>query len=271
MPRIYREMSENALLSDGEFDIRKERKHFGKIIVTFSEGKKNGHTYLTVSSNEDLFHNPAAKERLTEEVRRCFSYYFKKLNLTEQSKILVVCLGNEKITADSLGSKVAEKLIVTSHLFKEPGFSVKYGNLCAVKCGVSGTTGVESFDVIFGLVKQIKPDAVIAVDTLSCGSISRLGCTVQFSDGGIEPGGGVGNSKKSLSYDTLRVPVLAVGVPLVIYATKIVAEYATGRIKVDDKLSDLVVAAKETDFVCQDYADVIANALNALVHSGIYY
>ena len=121
-----------------------------------------------------------------------------------------------------------------------------------------------------GTVKQIKPDMVIAVDTLACSSVSRLGRTVQFSDGGIEPGGGVGNAKRSLTFDSLRIPVLAIGVPLVIYATRILSEYSTGKIKTDDDIKDLVVAARETDFLCQDYSDVIADAINGVVHSLVY-
>ena len=270
MPRTYRELIEDAVLSDGEYNVKTERKYFGKITVTFSDGLKNGHTYITVSTREDLFRNPEAKRRMTEEIKRCLSFYMKKMRLSRQSKILVLCLGNEKITADSLGAGVAEKLFVTSHAYKDESVRQRYGNLCFLKCGVSGTTGIESFDMALGTVKQIKPDMVIAVDTLACSSVARLGRTVQFSDGGIEPGGGVGNAKKSLTFDSLRIPVLAIGVPLVIYATRILSEYSTGKIKTDDDIKDLVVAARETDFLCQDYSDVIADAINGVVHSLVY-
>ena len=270
MARIFRELSEEAILSDGKYDIKKESRYFGRIEITRSEGKQNGHTYMTVVTKEDLFCNPEAKKRLAEEIKRCFEFYFKKLKLSHHAKVLVAALGNEKITADSLGANVAERLLVTSHFYKEEGVRVKYGNLCAIKCGVSGTTGIESFDVLNGVVSKVNPDLIIAIDTLACSSVSRLGCTVQFSDGGIEPGGGVGNAKKSLTYDTLKIPVLAVGVPLVIYASKIIAEYAEGKIKSDKTVSELVVGARETDFICRDYADVIADAINSLVHERAY-
>ena len=263
-------MVDDAVLSNGEYNIETENKYFGKISVTFSEGKKNGHTYVTVTTREDLFQNPDARKRMTEEVKRNLAFYMKKMRMSAQSKILVLCLGNEKITADSLGANVAEKLIVTSHAYKEEGVRGRYGNLCLLKCGVSGTTGIESFDVAIGTVKQIKPDMVIAVDTLACSSVSRLGKTVQFSDGGIEPGGGVGNAKKSLTFDSLKIPVLAIGVPLVIYATRILSEYSAGKIKTDDDINGLVVAARETDFLCRDYADVIAGAINGVVHNMIF-
>lgn len=266
MARKYREMSEDALLSDGKYNIKKESRYFGKIVVTKSEGKENGHHYMTVSTKEDLFRNPEAKKRLAEEIRRCFDFYFSKMRISESAKILVACLGNENITADSLGGKVADGLLVTSHVWKGEGMDARYGNLCAIKCGVSGTTGIESFDVLYGVIRQVKPDIVIVVDTLACGSVSRLGRTVQFSDGGIEPGAGVGNAKKSLTYDSLKIPVLAVGVPLVIYATRIVAEYSSGKVKIDDDVSELVVAARETDLICRDYAEAIADAINSRVH-----
>ena len=270
MARIYREMVEDAVLSNGKYNVKTENKYFGKISVTFSEGKKNGHTYVTVTTREDLFHNPESKKRMTEEVKRHLAYYMKKMRLSPQSKILVLCLGNEKITADSLGANVAERLLVTSHAYKDEGVRGRYGNLCLLKCGVSGTTGIESFDVALGTVKQVKPDMVIAVDTLACSSVARLGRTVQFSDGGIEPGGGVGNAKKSLTFDSLKIPVLAIGVPLVIYATRILSEYSSGKIKTDDDIKELVVAARETDFLCRDFADVIAGAVNGVVHNLVY-
>ena len=268
--RQYREMCEDALLSDGAYNIKTDAKYFGKINVTFSEGKQNGHSYMTVLTKEDIFSNPNAKRRLTEEVKKCFLYYFKKMRITDQSKILVVCLGNERMTADSLGAKVADKLIVTSHCFEEPGVRARYGNMCLLKCGVSGTTGIESYDLIYGTVKQVKPDMVIAVDTLACSSLQRLGRTVQFSDGGIEPGGGVGNAKKALTFDTLKIPVLAVGVPFVIYATRILADYALGKVRTDENIEGLVVSAREIDFVSADYADVIAEALNTIVHERLF-
>ncbi len=273
MTRIYRELCENALLANGQYDVKKERKHFGKIEVTYSEGKDN-HSYITIATREELFCNPEAKERISLEIKKALTYYLNKMNISEQSRIFIACLGNEKITADSLGGKVADRLIVTMHLNNQDGLfnkSGKYGQLCAVKCGVSGTTGIESFDVIYGLIRQVKPDIVIAIDTLACSSILRLGRTVQFSDGGIEPGGGVGNAKRCLNYDSLKVPVLAIGVPLVIYATRIISEYSDGKIKDVSDISDLVVAAKEIDYICADYADVIADAINRTIHSGIYY
>ncbi len=268
MSRVFREMAdETALCQDAtEYDSVEEKKYFGKIVISRSDGKNNGNTYFTLRTGENLFGNDDAKNRLSAEIGKVLHKYFRKYSVGTRSKVLVVGLGNEKVTVDRLGSAACEKLFVTSHVCDGDFSGGAYGNLCYLKANVGGVTGIESFDLISGAVKTVRPDFVIVVDTLACSSLSRLGCCVQLSDGGIEPGGGVGNAKRVLSEKTLHVPILAIGVPLVIYVGKILAECCEKPNKKAVGYSDMVVSARDTDFLIEDYAYVISKAINSVVH-----
>jgi spore protease len=155
--------------------------------------------------------------------------------------------------------------------------------MCAVSPGVLGITGIETYDIIAGLVDRIRPDAVIAVDTLASRSVARLAAAYQVSDTGITPGAGVGNRRFRLDKDTLGVPVIAVGVPLVVFASTIAEEALTeylrrkgkrGQSEADaidaDKaagiLGDLVVTPKDIDAIVKDCAYTLALAINSAVH-----
>ncbi len=267
MTRIYRELTEEAAtLKSDLYSTKTEKKHFGKITVFSGENKRTGKTYYTISSAADLFRNSEQKEHLRIELARALGSLFDKYSFCPSSKVMVVGLGNEKITADSLGARVADKLTVTGHLYSgNEGIRARFGNLCALKSSVGGVTGIESFDLISAAAKIAKPDLIVAVDTLSCGKTERLGNTIQLTDNGIEPGGGVNNPKKKLSLVTLKTPVIAVGVPFVIYVRTILSEF--GAEKCPAETGSLVVTAKDVDFLVEDYSDVIASALDEVVHS----
>ena len=254
---------ETGLLPAQSYRSECKKKFFGKIVVQKGENADTGKTFFTITS-ADLFDDREQKERLTAEVAAALRFFLKKYDVPFGGKILVVGLGNDKITADSLGSRTVDKLFVTSHFYSEMGARIRYGNLCAVKPGVSGATGIESFDIIEATVKRIKPDLIVAVDTLSCGKSERLGCTVQITDNGIEPGAGVNNPKKKLSFLSLRAPVVAIGVPFVIYVRTILSEY--GVVKADPVLASLIVTAKDIDFLISDYSDVLSRAVNTVAH-----
>lgn len=247
---------------DYRFDVKK--KFFGKITVSNGNSEQTGKNFCTISTAVDLFDNEEQKKNVTDEIASSLLSFFKKYHITFGSKVLAVGLGNDKITADSLGGRVVDKLFATSHLYNGMGARIRYGNLCTVKPGVGGVTGIESFDLITATVHAVKPDLIVAIDTLSCGKSERLGRTVQLSDNGIEPGAGVNNPKKKLSTESLKVPVVAIGVPFVIYVRTILAE--NGVTKSDPTLSSLVVTAKDIDFLIEDYSDVISRAINKVVH-----
>ena len=132
--------------------------------------------------------------------------------LPKSGTVLVAGLGNDNITPDALGPQTASMLLATRHLNEEVTGELGLGRLRSVATavpGVLGRTGMETAEIIKGLVREISPSAVITVDALACRSFERLGCTVQISDCGVVPGGGVGNSRKAVSYTHLTLPTIA--------------------------------------------------------------
>ncbi len=148
----------------------------------------------------------------------------KILNLNNDSFGLVVGLGNDKSTPDSLGPLVVRDIIVTNHLYILNELSDNYKRLSAINPGVMGETGIETSDIIESVVKKIKPSFLIVIDALASKSIERLNKTIQITDTGIHPGSGVGNKRKEISFETLGIPVIAIGVPTVVDATVIVSD-----------------------------------------------
>ena len=151
--------------------------------------------------------------------------YLKQIiKLKRDSYGLIIGLGNYKSTPDSLGPLVIKDIIVTNHLYELGEISSDFNRLSAIIPGVTGETGIETSDIIEGVVNKIKPDYLIVIDSLASKSISRLNKTIQITDTGIHPGSGIGNKRKEISKDTLGIPVIAIGVPTVVDAAVIVSD-----------------------------------------------
>ncbi|OZU90663.1 GPR endopeptidase [Virgibacillus indicus] len=188
-------------------------------------GKKAG-SYVTIYADgvkrQDTARQEAAAKILAKELEQLII----KNNVPADGTGLIVGLGNWNVTPDALGPMTAEKVLVTSHLFKLEHESVAQGYrpVAAVTPGVMGVTGMETSDIIFGIVEKFNPDFVIAIDALASRSIERINETIQLSDSGIHPGSGVGNKRKELSKETLGIPVVAIGVPTVVDAVTITSD-----------------------------------------------
>lgn len=188
-------------------------------------GKKAG-AYVTIYADgvkkQDTVRQEAAAKILAKELEQLII----KNNVPADGTGLIVGLGNWNVTPDALGPMAAEKVLVTSHLFKLEHESVSQGYrpVAAVTPGVMGVTGMETSDIIFGIVEKLNPDFVIAIDALASRSIERINETIQLSDSGIHPGSGVGNKRKEISKETLGVPVIAIGVPTVVDAVTITSD-----------------------------------------------
>lgn len=187
--------------------------------------KKPG-TYVTLYADgvkrQDTKRQENAAALLAQELEKLLA----KNKLSTDAKCLVVGLGNWNVTPDALGPMTIEKILVTSHLFNLDHESVSegYRSVAAVTPGVMGLTGMETSDIIFGIVEKFKPELVIAIDALASRSIERINETIQLSDAGINPGSGVGNKRKEISQDTLGIPVFAIGVPTVVDAATITSD-----------------------------------------------
>ncbi len=209
------------------------------------------------------------------------------LHLKKGALTLVVGLGNQNVTPDALGPAVVEGLIVTRHLFTymPEQMDDSLSPVCAVAPGVLGMTGMETEEIIRGIVKSVKPDCLIAVDALAARSIHRILSTIQICDTGIAPGAGVGNNRKALNQETLGIPVIALGVPTVVDAPTITADalQAAGlsddaensrahlRTLLPDALNNFVVTPKEIDIIGARVAKILANGINFSLHKNITF
>lgn len=220
----------------------------------------------------------------------------------ENVSTLVVGLGNWDVTPDALGPEVISKILITRHFFKmynkqnDPSMSPVSG----VTPGVMGTTGIETTDIINGIVEKSSPDLVIAIDALASRKMERVSTTIQISTTGISPGSGVGNARKQLNEETLGVPVIAIGVPtvvdaatmtndtisMVVKALKNHSEKDSEFFKLLDEMKEeekyalikevlepyganVIVTTKEIDKIITDISQVIANGINIALHPGI--
>ncbi|MET3196167.1 GPR endopeptidase [Bacillus sp. OAE603] len=188
-------------------------------------GKKAGN-YLTLQVQGIREQDTDLQEKVEKVFANEFAAFLKNLGITEDQTCLVVGLGNWNVTPDALGPMVVENLVVTKHLFELQPESVQegYRPVCALSPGVMGITGIETSDIIAGVIDKVKPDFVIAIDALAARSIERVNTTIQITDNGIHPGSGIGNKRKELSKDTLGIPVIAIGVPTVVDAVAITSD-----------------------------------------------
>ena len=181
--------------------------------------KKTG-WYSTVSF-QDVTDKNNFKD-VEQVMTQALKLMYDKLGLKEDGKVLVVGLGNEKSTSDSLGPKSIDQVLVTRHLFLLGEVEEGYRNTASFKPSVTGTTGIETKDLIEAVKEKINPDLIIVIDALATNSIERLNKTIQIATSGISPGSGIGNNRAEISEKTLGVPVLAIGIPTVVDATTIV-------------------------------------------------
>lgn len=254
---------------------------------TLALGKPIG-TYVTIEA-PDIKYSVDIYERacqlLAEEIRNL-------AKIESKTKTLVVGLGNKKITPDALGPDVISKLMVTNHMKEhlKDFFDDDITSVCAIAPGVLGTTGMETAQIIKGVIEQVKPDLVIAVDALASRSLDRISNTIQLSDTGINPGAGVENSRAKLDEETLGVKVIAIGVPTVVDAVTIASDsidMVMADLKEDilgdekknrmikDALSKnigtLMVTPKDIDSVIEKTSKTVANGINLALHRNLTF
>ena len=197
--------------------------------------------------------------------------------LPEEGAVLVAGLGNEDITPDALGPKSLGLLLATRHIGSEFAESLGLGNLRSVAGivpGVLGKTGIETVEIIAGVVKKISPACVIAVDALASRNTARLGTTVQLCDTGVSPGSGVGNLRKGINAETLGVPVIAIGVPTVVDALTMASDILekTGVDLSEEDFSkhrQMMVTPKEIDSLIDKAARLVAMGINLALQESL--
>lgn len=255
-----------------------------------SLGKLPGH-YATIQSPDLQSQNTDRIEALAKILAAEIEGFMGRLNLKDEDSCLVAGLGNWESTPDSIGPKVVQAILVTRHLwsFSPPEKRGGLRPVAAIAPGVLGITGIETGEIVLGLVQRIKPRFVVAIDALAARNTSRLGNTIQLSDTGIHPGSGLGNNRVGITPGFLGVPVISIGIPTVVYATTIVVDaiekLAAGmrgmiapglaerqesiRDVLAPEMGDLVVTPKEVDLLVGEVAKVVASSLNIALHPGV--
>lgn len=231
-------------------------------------GKPQGR-YLTleldalIRREEDAF--PRACKALSTLLREL-------LPRPNDGPVLIAGLGNRMITPDAIGPQTADHVIATRHLVAQsPAIFADWRPVSALAPGVLGQTGVETGEVICGVLDRVRPAAVIAVDALAAGRLSRLLRTVQLADTGITPGAGVGNARAALNKETLGVPVIAVGVPTVVDGATLAHEISSQLGQpaceaLDDLSQPVMITTRDIDREVADTSRMIGYAVNMALH-----
>lgn len=179
--------------------------------------------YITIEAPKLKESDESYHEPLTQEIAK---YIEKLAGGFRDKKVLIAGLGNREVTPDALGPQVVDHLFVTRHLVKEFGKEFQNRNniqiMSAISPGVMAQTGMETSEILRGVINETKPDLIIVIDALAARSIKRINSTIQITDTGISPGSGVGNNRSALNKESLGIPVIALGVPTVVDAATIV-------------------------------------------------
>lgn len=231
-------------------------------------GKPQGR-YLTleldalIRREEDAF--PRACKALSTLLRELLPH-------PNDGPVLIAGLGNRMITPDAIGPQTADHVIATRHLVAQsPAVFADWRPVSALAPGVLGQTGVETGEVICGVLDRVRPAAVIAVDALAAGRLSRLLHTVQLADTGITPGAGVGNARAALNEETLGIPVIAVGVPTVVDGATLAHEISSQLGQpaceaLDDLSQPVMITTRDIDREVADISRMIGYAVNMALH-----
>lgn len=268
-------------------------------------GRIKGH-YITFEVPGLRSQDTELQDHVSDVFAKEFSGFLNKIGIQTGAKVLIVGLGNWNVTPDSLGPLVVENVMVTRHYFELTPDQVSpgYREVSAIAPGVLGLTGIESSDIVQGIVERTKPELIIAIDALASRSLERVNTTIQVADIGIHPGSGIGNKRRGLTKEILGVPCIAIGVPTVCYASTIVNNVfdlmkshfneesggdhgqskqimglltdlnegeRLGLVKevLEPLGHDLIVTPKEIDEFIEDIANIIASGLNRALHPAI--
>lgn len=238
-------------------------------------GKPQGN-YITIESPNLSIPDEDYHREISKEI----AHHLRELiDLKKEQSILVVGLGNQNITSDSLGPHVVENLHITRHIIREYGVKAM-GEECLHRTsgiipGVMAQTGMETLEIIQGIVSETQPDVVIAIDALAARSTKRLNRTIQITDTGIHPGSGVGNHRDGLTEENLQVKVIGIGVPTVVDAATIVHDAMAHLLEALDEaeqkefLEELISPHLHSMFVTPKDVDETVKRLSFTISEGL--
>lgn len=252
--------------------------------------KNQSGNYITIDVKKIHNIETEKEDKIVEVISKELANIVDK-HIKKEEEIMIVGLGNLYSTPDSLGSRVVNEVEITRHikLYLPQYIDANTRAISAISPGVLGTTGIESAEIIRGIVDKVKPKMIVAIDSLCSKSVSRINKSVQISDTGIVPGGGVGNARDELSEKTLGIPVVAIGVPTVVEMASITNDCldlfiedlqkkaesndALNKLKDEDNYEKIkealipndynfIVTPKEIDDLIDSMKDIIARGIN---------
>lgn len=257
-------------------------------------GKPRGN-YITIEAPALRDKNRMAQQEVAEVLAQKLASLF---NLPENANVLLVGLGNWHATPDALGPRVIDHSMVTRHLYKYAPEELRGGmrSVSALAPGVLGITGIETAEIIKGVVEKIQPELIIVVDSLAAGSVDRIATTIQIADTGISPGSGIGNKRAGINKDSMGVPVIAIGIPTVVHAAviaQVTVEQFLEQLKTSPMLyqiyknlrpdftqqvinevlqpfaGNLMVTPKEIDALILNTSKIVAGGISMALHPSI--
>ena len=296
---IYNENHKNELDIDGIEVLEEKENDINVTTIKVKNdsgaekiGKPKGN-YITIDIPKFTAYDGETMDRVSIVLAEILERLIK---IEAEKTVLVVGLGNWQVTPDALGPKVTEKIMITRHLktVMPEVIDDSVRPVCSVEPGVLGVTGIETVEIIRGVVEKIRPDLVICIDALAARRVERVNTTIQVGDTGISPGAGVGNNRKQINEENLGVKVIAIGVPTVVDAVTIAndtidlvvdsliknassgtefykmlksldkneKENLIKEITVSKNSTDMIVTPKDIDLIINSLSKIIANGIN---------
>ena len=264
--RLEAEKNEMRGVAFEEIHDEKRNVTITKVVIETENGAKSigkpMGTYLTLEAPDMA----VPDEGSHREVSEVLSEQLREIIKDEIQSVLVVGLGNREVTPDALGPEVISNLYITRHILREYGEYAfpdkKVASISGIVPGVMAQTGMESLEIIKGIIHETRPQLVIAIDALAARSVKRFGRTIQIADTGINPGSGVGNHRKGLNEQSLGVPVVAIGVPLVVDAATIAYDVCQDVDKIPNGIAGMFVTPKNIDETVKTMSYTISEGLN---------
>lgn len=267
----------DAVITKVRIETKNAAKRMGKPVGTYITMEVPG-----LAEEDNSFHEEISK-LLEEQIKEVLC----EMGFVRDKSILIVGLGNRAVTADALGPKVIDHLAVTRHILSVYGkeaYSGEVPSISAMEPGVMAKTGIETSEMVSGVVGKTKPDFLIVIDALAARSTKRLYTTIQISNTGISPGSGVGNHRNAINQETVGVPVLAIGIPTVVDAATIVGDaceawwheslkepgpFPEEVKKYFRELKNMYVTTKEIDEIIECVSFTVSEAINGALQGTI--
>ena len=230
--------------------IEKQTKEINKIKVTNISNKLDQYTIINFKDITDKNNFKNVQNIFVEELKQ----YIK---LKKEDTILIIGLGNQKSTPDSLGPYVVDNILVTRYLFLLGEVEEGYSNVCTFIPNVMGNTGIETANIVKSIIQETKATKVIIIDSLKTTNLNRLNKTIQITNKGISPGSGIYNNRQEISKKTMNIDVIAIGVPTVVELNNLLEKQYKEK---------LIVTPTNIDFIIEKLAILIGNGINISLH-----